>query len=253
MLFRIAIFVCEVIRDRFPWEAQQTTFWDSFVGRRQNVLELRSGTSPQTFRIYNTFTDASNHERGFMRWTSNVLQIGTEKGSVGGSARNLELLVGGVVAMRFQTSTQFDLVGTLRPLNNNAYSLGFNTRRWTSIWLTNSVFFGDTTSASDPQIKKSGTTLQVKLADDSAFTAIAAGNLVLTDNTGAETATFDAQAKLTDNRTYDLPDRSGTMVVSDTSAGSGSDVVNNIVSLTQAEYNAIGSPDAATLYLITDP
>jgi hypothetical protein len=54
-------------------------------------------------------------------------------------------------------------------------------------------------------------------------------------------------------RTMTAPNRSGTMVVSDTSAGSGSDVVNNIVSLTTAEYNAIGSPDAATLYLITDP
>ena len=54
-------------------------------------------------------------------------------------------------------------------------------------------------------------------------------------------------------RTLTAADRSGTVVVSDTSAGSGSDVVNNIVSLTQAEYNAIGSPDAATLYLITDP
>jgi hypothetical protein len=54
-------------------------------------------------------------------------------------------------------------------------------------------------------------------------------------------------------RTLTVADRSGVNVVSDTSAGSGSDVVNNIVSLTQAEYNAIGSPDAATLYLITDP
>jgi hypothetical protein len=54
-------------------------------------------------------------------------------------------------------------------------------------------------------------------------------------------------------RTLTIANRSGTNVVSDTSAGSGSDVVNNIVSLTQAEYNAIGSPDAATLYLITDP
>jgi hypothetical protein len=54
-------------------------------------------------------------------------------------------------------------------------------------------------------------------------------------------------------RTLTIADRSGVNVVSDTSAGSGSDVVNNIVSLTQAEYNAIGSPDAATLYLITDP
>jgi hypothetical protein len=54
-------------------------------------------------------------------------------------------------------------------------------------------------------------------------------------------------------RTLTVADRSGVNVVSDTSAGSGSDVVNNIVSLTQAEYNAIGSPDAATLFLITDP
>ena len=54
-------------------------------------------------------------------------------------------------------------------------------------------------------------------------------------------------------RTWTAANRSGTVVMSDTSAGSGSDVVNNIVSLTQAEYNAIGSPDAATLYLITDP
>lgn len=54
-------------------------------------------------------------------------------------------------------------------------------------------------------------------------------------------------------RTLTIANRSGTNVVSDTSAGSGSDVVNNIVSLTQAEYDAIGSPDAATLYLITDP
>jgi hypothetical protein len=54
-------------------------------------------------------------------------------------------------------------------------------------------------------------------------------------------------------RTLTIANRSGTNVVSDTSAGSGSDVVNNIVSLTTAEYAAIGSPDAATLYLITDP
>ena len=54
-------------------------------------------------------------------------------------------------------------------------------------------------------------------------------------------------------RTLTVADRSGVNVVSDTSAGSGSDVVNNIVSLTQAEYDAIGSPDAATLFIITDP
>ena len=63
----------------------------------------------------------------------------------------------------------------------------------------------------------------------------------------------DTNISAATTRTITAPNRSGTMVVSDTTAGSGSDVVNNIVSLTQAEYDAIGSPDATTLYLITDP
>jgi hypothetical protein len=54
-------------------------------------------------------------------------------------------------------------------------------------------------------------------------------------------------------RRIELPNRSGTIVVSDITVGGGSDAVTNIVSLTQAEYSAIGSPDAATLFLITDP
>jgi hypothetical protein len=54
-------------------------------------------------------------------------------------------------------------------------------------------------------------------------------------------------------RTLTVPNASGTLVVSSTTGITGADAVTNIVSLTQAEYNAIGSPDAATLYLITDP
>jgi hypothetical protein len=51
-------------------------------------------------------------------------------------------------------------------------------------------------------------------------------------------------------RTVTNPDRSGTMVVSDTSVATGADVINNIVSLTQAEYDAITTPEATTLYII---
>jgi hypothetical protein len=50
-----------------------------------------------------------------------------------------------------------------------------------------------------------------------------------------------------------VPNASGTLVISNTTGITGADAVTNIVSLTQAEYNAIGSPDAATLFLITDP
>jgi hypothetical protein len=58
-----------------------------------NTLAQRNGTNAQTFRLYNTFTDASNYERGFMRWNSNVLEIGAE-GAGTGSKRNLSIAAG---------------------------------------------------------------------------------------------------------------------------------------------------------------
>lgn len=48
-----------------------------------NTLALRNEASAQAFRVYNTYTDAANYERGFMRWSSNVLEIGTEAGGTG--------------------------------------------------------------------------------------------------------------------------------------------------------------------------
>jgi hypothetical protein len=41
-------------------------------------------------------------------------------------------------------------------------------------------------------------------------------------------------------------------VVSDVTGVTGADAVVNIISLTQAEYDAIAAPNAATLYVITD-
>jgi len=42
------------------------------------------------------------------------------------------------------------------------------------------------------------------------------------------------------------------VVISDPTGVTGADAIVNIMSLTQAEYDDIVSPDAATLYLITD-
>ena len=42
-----------------------------------NALALRNGTNAQTFNIYNTYTDSSNHEKGFIRWNSNRFEFGT--------------------------------------------------------------------------------------------------------------------------------------------------------------------------------
>jgi hypothetical protein len=64
---------------------------------------------------------------------------------------------------------------------------------------------------------------------------------------------FLRTTNLTSPRVFEYPNASGTLVISSTTGITGADAVTNIVSLTQAEYNAIGSPDAATLFLITDP
>ena len=44
----------------------------------------------------------------------------------------------------------------------------------------------------------------------------------------------------------------GTNIQSDTTNIAGSDFVKNIVSLTQAEYDALGAYDVNTIYLIVD-
>lgn len=48
-----------------------------------DTLAQRNGVNPQTFRLYNTYTDASNYERGFLAWNTNVLEVGVESGGSG--------------------------------------------------------------------------------------------------------------------------------------------------------------------------
>jgi len=48
-----------------------------------NTLAQRRTTNAQTYRLYNTYTNASNYERGFFQWNSNVLEIGSEGAGTG--------------------------------------------------------------------------------------------------------------------------------------------------------------------------
>lgn len=56
-----------------------------------DTLALRRSANAQTFNIYNTYTDASNYERGFMRWSNNKLEIATEASGTGSANRSLEI------------------------------------------------------------------------------------------------------------------------------------------------------------------
>jgi hypothetical protein len=73
------------------------------------TLGQRDGSNPQGYNLYNTFTSSTNHERGFLRWSSNVFQIGTEKGSGGGTARNFQILTDGNTRVTVDTSGNFGI------------------------------------------------------------------------------------------------------------------------------------------------
>ena len=168
----------------------------------------------QAFNLYNTYTDASNYERGFMRFVSNVLQIGAEKLGTG-TARALAFQTDGVTRMTIATngtatfSASINVSGEINAGSSNVIGWGAGRAK---LFAPNSSairllpdsgnaalnFGGDTSSF--PALKRDTTSLQARLADDSAFTNIqgklttetaytagtivATGYLTLYDSTG---------------------------------------------------------------------
>lgn len=61
-----------------------------------NVLAQRNSTNAQALRIYNTFTNSSNYERGIFDWAGSpgVLQIGTQHAGTG-TAKNIQIVTSG--------------------------------------------------------------------------------------------------------------------------------------------------------------
>jgi hypothetical protein len=65
------------------------------------TLAQRNGTNAQTFRLYNTYTDASNYERTSITRDSSGLVIDAQKGGTGVDPTNLlDVQVGGVSAVQ---------------------------------------------------------------------------------------------------------------------------------------------------------
>lgn len=67
------------------------------------TLAQRNGTNPQTFRVYNSYTDASNYERLNAGFSGNIVYIYTEQAGTG-VARPLALGTSGNAAMQFLTN-----------------------------------------------------------------------------------------------------------------------------------------------------
>jgi hypothetical protein len=151
-----------------------------------NKLALRNGTAAQTFNVYNTFTDASNYERGRIAWLSNVLTIGTEKLGTG-VARALEFQTDGTTRLTINTSGNATFAGAVTIGQSSGFShsgrvifsspaVGVYTLQNNTSNDWDRLQFGGTTS-SFPALKRSTTFLQARLADDSAFAGFSAANV----------------------------------------------------------------------------
>ena len=219
--------------------SQRLTFGSSnstFGSDATNELSQRNGTNAQTFRVYNTYTDASNYERLGITWASNICTISPENAGTGVARRmrinfgdggntniqststnNIYIITGGVIAF---ASTNGGLAfkpvysGSLTPVtfgqgnggntnrtgdsyvfritggsgNTDPGYIGFGAA-YVPVGATSTtghtqqdallikllasatpiVAFGDSFVSTVPAIKRVGTKLQARLADDSGY------------------------------------------------------------------------------------
>lgn len=102
-----------------------------------NILAQRNGVNAQAFRLYNTYTDASNYERAFIRWAANQLEIGGEAAGTGLN-RNLQITAGADLKLGGGNTVFWRIAGGhLRPESNNAVNLGT-----ASVMVANGYFAG---------------------------------------------------------------------------------------------------------------
>jgi hypothetical protein len=90
----------------FGWSTATNVAPDAAWNRdAADTLAQRNGTNAQTYRLYNTYTSATNFERLNFRWTTNEAIIDTEAGSDGGTLRGLKIGSAGTSLLGFYGAT----------------------------------------------------------------------------------------------------------------------------------------------------
>lgn len=216
--------------------------WDA-----SNVLALKNSTNAQTFRLYGTYTDASNYRRLYLSsTTAGAFTIGVEGAGTGASGNTLtipsvSITTANIISGFFyeiwgnQTRSGIDQGnGFVTGLIHNGYKFtnsnaalggtvdtalqrisagvaGITSGQTTNFrdLMLRSLFFEGSTSAF-PMLKRNGTALNFRLADDSADAPITAGAFTITQPvstsgsptaftlTGAAHTTLTASTEATD-------------------------------------------------------
>lgn len=152
----------------FQWASSSSlgafATYDLFLYRdAAGILAQRVGTSAQTFRVYNTYTSSTSNEYLKFSWATNIAEIGTVKGSGGGSARDLVIKTDDTTRMTFGASgtatvnTAF-VAGSTALINagSQAFTTGYHVINWNGGcygWASGGTV--TTSSTADTAIKRS--------------------------------------------------------------------------------------------------
>jgi hypothetical protein len=143
------------------------------------ILAQRNGVNAQTFRVYKTYTDASNYERGVFDWTTtaDTLTIAMQRAGTG-TARVINFVDGGgTTRVSIAATSGVVTVGNVDISTSASVSfLGSSTSGFAFRYASGAnsdllIRFAGITS-SFPALKRTTTSLQARLADDTAFTNI---------------------------------------------------------------------------------
>jgi hypothetical protein len=108
----------------FSPTAGNTSPTTQFVSIASAAISQRSGTTAQSFSVAKTWTSATNFEHGVMDWqtTTDVLRIGSSKGSGGGSNREVRFIMGDTAKITLDTAGNVILSGlpTTAPATSGA-------------------------------------------------------------------------------------------------------------------------------------
>jgi hypothetical protein len=216
--------------------------FDGSLTGNSNVLENRNGTNAQTFRVYNTFTDASNYERGKLEWSSNVLRVGTEKAGTG-TARALELQTDGTTRITLAASSSIVTFAGSLALGSNADISSASGRLTFGVGVTGLLGLNATTASVVTRSSGvfgfvSGTdvgnsdSIDLRLARDAAN--------ILAQRSGTAAQTFRVYKTFTDASNYErteIAHATGTgtyageyCIVRAATAGTGADNLNLVLS-----------------------
>jgi len=184
------------------WQAAHPYRWATTTALYSDAnyqLDLRYAANPNVFNVYGTYTSATNYERGFLRTTAAAVEVGTEKGSGGGTARPLNFYTDGVLREQIDTSGNISHLG--------ANSQATNVKQATAVVTTTAAATATATNLIPAGSMVVGVSCRNLLAvtGDAGFTGYSVGD-------GSDVDRWGANVNPAINETTDLTDCTITSV-----------------------------------------